>query len=396
VEKYIKKLAILNYMSILKQILEQILKDEESKKFLDEKKVNVSIIHKETEKVSADHYNLNFKIIITEDYENKETAIADSKLTASTTVQPERFSSLREISTYLKSSNHPFLFNVDTYGELLKNQKQLMPLPTQITTDFDRNSNIVGMGLFDFKAYWTVDSDNNFEMVLWPEKNYKMLDSDIKTFLENNYKYRTVMMHYECGLELPTKHLKTKIGFYAKNDPFIVVKSLRDISKIDDRTAHIALQSRSNITEISYWMTEIINSSFYDSMQKFNIDITKKVTPQKKVFLPAEFMIQYLGNEKYKIANKGGSINGLVLAYNKSDEDSGIILIPEKNLEVLKANKDSSKEFLDYFNEIQEVQVKMHGNSVIQVYIPEFIRNLPESRARFYANDWPFVRLQRI
>jgi hypothetical protein len=394
--------------ALQKILLEKILEDKELSQYLPEhtRDGTAIIVGKSIELVDddkLDRYNISFKIKVIKKDEATETSdasIADEG--------PKIFSDLIEVSKYLRKNQKPFIFSVDSSVTIIKkNNERAMSLPSEVTHNFNSNGNSYGMGLFDFKGYWSVKPDVGLEMILWPERNLKMLDNKILEFLERKYKYQTSTMHYDNGLSLhniPLKDTASQAEIHAREDPFIIVRISREnIRNIEEYGARTEKPSIPEFKEGLPYAAGIINSPYYDQMSKFEIDITKKVTPQRTLYPPTKLIRRHIGDERYHELNNGDVIDDLVLMYHQISKDFDMVIIPEKSLELLKENKDTAKEFLEYYSNVEKTIIRVYSNNkpdkndskILQFHTPKFVRERG-NQVGFYADNWFCVRMKKI
>jgi len=340
-------------------------------------------------------------------------------------------SDLIQIINQIKNDEKAILFNGESSRIVQHNgnsqsQFYTLGLPYIISEVFDKiphkNKEKAKLTIFFYKGL-----EEQVEMILMPEQNYKLLTTDaIKKITEANTISTFVEYDFEKAImdfPLPA-HVSRSIGFNAYKDPFVI---LRPQTKMDDIYINIFEQiphmkyidgisaaPKNAIPQIQktsekedYKLTdpkpiepfpfekEIRSSELYDKMSKFTMDDSSNTIRENRVLnIPIAVIRQLMSTEEYNHLEKGKSIEHLKLLYKNNNGSLDMILLPDKNLDILlNDNSDKTKNFLNYFDKKEQVDIRRSNPCVFRLRNPEFIRT-PGYQIRLSAKEDFFIHVQ--
>jgi len=148
---------------------------------------------------------------------------------------------------------------------------------------------------------------------------------------------------------------------------------------------------------------EIAKSELYNSMIKFNVDrSTKIVNPSAQLFIPDEIVLQYIGQKTYEDSDIRRYISGLMFWHSNRGLITRMIIIPEASQKLLTSIGYSAKEFIDYFEDKDPIQLQYkdvsNKNKDASYRIDGIISKFRHENTsiKFYANNSFYISMEKI
>ncbi|MGV8171104.1 MAG: hypothetical protein ACP5OA_00240 [Candidatus Woesearchaeota archaeon] len=407
-----------------KYSLESVLKDEELRQHLPENLIEngrAMIIAKEISLIDNDNpdtyiygMKIKFKIVPGEGNVTESQSLAPKSISSES---PTTFSNINDITNYLIKNNNPRLFDTRGSGVLIKKYNAMrLELPSDIYLRTD-DPGIMS----DFVGYWKTNPDKGLEITLWPKSNYELLTKEAIIFLESTSERQMGPLKYDSWIKLSNLPIKegiktVEIKFDAENKPYITIrvgkeylegaevqeivaqqktqseqKKVKNISAIKAKKMMLTdIAQQTEIQEMPY-TTDISGTPYYDKMLKCTEHIDKlQIIVGRELCLPTSMIKQHLGEERYNARAIGDKIEGLVLMYHQGDQNLDAMIISKKNLELIQQN-DNNSMFLTYYNNVQDVPIRVNGytRSMFEFNAP--ILQLEKGAGlRFYAKEGSF------